>query len=57
MAHDIIIELWHDGGHWSLKKVVIRIGIRANKILNEGRAAAWNDVSECGTGFSLRIDG
>jgi hypothetical protein len=29
MPNDIVIELWHHGGHWLLKRVVSSIGYKA----------------------------
>jgi hypothetical protein len=31
----IVIELWHHGGHWSLKRGVMNIGIRAKAMVSE----------------------
>ena len=34
MPNDIEIELWHHGGHWSLKKGGDQYWYKASKILN-----------------------
>ena len=57
MPNDIVIQLWHHGGHWCLKK-------RGNEYWHKSKAdtewkaglAAGNEATGCGTGLSVGID-